>query len=128
MAKCMVSGKPITTFQYVALTEGPPPSGLRERTMRLLGLKSGVQRTYMCRFDHLTEAAGALPADFRDPILVKWNPGPQSHRLGLEGHAKLADAPRLRALPSLVRVVVRRGQLGAKLRQILEARSRILND
>lgn len=127
MAKCMVSSKPIATFQYVSFTEGPPPASVIEKARRLLRLQPTATRTYFCRFDHLPEAVLALPVDFRDPIAIKWNPGPRSDRLGLELHSRLANRP-LRALPGIVRVTVLRAQLPDKLRQILEARSRLLND
>lgn len=114
MAKCFVSDKDTFAFQYVSLEEAPE-----------IGQE---QRVLHCRFDHLGKAEQSLPPDFREPILVRWNPGPKGDRLGLQEHARLANLPKLRALPGMVRVKVRRDQLRAKLSQLIEARSRLLND
>lgn len=109
MAKCFISDKETVSFQYVSFTEaGDNP------------------RRVFCRFDQLSRAHQELP-DFAEPITVRWNPGRESDRLGLDEHRRLASNPKMRALPGMVRASVKREELRAKLSQFIEARARLLN-
>ena len=110
MAQCFVSGKETVVFQYVRFCE-----------------EGENGRVAFCRFDALDRAHQELPEDWAEPITLKWNPGRDSDKLGLEEHRRLADEPRMRALPGMVRASVPRDRLRAKLAQFAEARERLLN-
>ena len=110
MAKCMVCEKDTVVFQYVRFTEaGEDP------------------RVLFCRFDQLLHAKDHLPEDFKEPFTLRWNPGPTSDKLGLDEHRRLASDPRMRALPNMVRVTIKRSDMRTKLSQFVEARGRLLN-
>ena len=113
MAKCMISNKDCVTFQYVRFTEAP--EGDKPR------------RSVYVRFDQLQRAHEALPDDYREPYTLRWNPGKHSDDLGLEEHRRLADNPKMRGLPDMVRAIVPRARVREKLAQFIKARERLLN-
>ena len=113
MSNCMICERETVIFQYVMITEAPAD-----------GHES---RKLFCRFDQLMRVHEAIPQDFREPYTLRWNPGPKSDDLGLDEHRRLADQPRMRGLPDMVRAKVKRSQIRAKLSQFLQARERLLN-
>lgn len=107
MAQCAVSGKDTFVHSYVTISE----SGEKPRKV-------------FVRFDSLHKAHEVVGEDWREPFVVKWNP---QRDLSLEDYRRLADNPRMRALPGLVRASVKREQLRAKLVQLSKARDQLLN-